>query len=108
MSGDLTVSGVALPARRPTVSCSFFRRKPELVNEQVGITPFTGHNGARQALRQACQAYAEAVGCTHFAMPDHAAKDGSWLVYRARNGESQLTERCPTRDAAEMWLVHRG
>lgn len=88
--------------------CSFLRggRNPELVGVTIKIN--TGHAPLRTRLRDACNRYARDAEFTNFAMPEVGAGNGSWSVYAIGAFGTCHEATLPSRDAAEMWMVHRG
>lgn len=89
------------------VDCSFFlRRTAEL--KQIEVRVPTGGSGSGMRLRQACQVVAEDFGWSHWAMPDLTSTAGSWIVYLYARRMAFFRARMPTREAAEMWMLHAG
>lgn len=90
------------------VSCSFRLPTGAVLHYPVKIP--TGHQPWRMKLRTAAQQCAKDVEATSWAMPLLCAPEvGEWLVYNEpRIGQAPgFAGRFPTREAAEMFMVHR-
>lgn len=93
------------------VSCSFARhtRMSGAELEQHDVIVPTGMAAWRLKLRQAALDRAVQEEWHLWAMPGLCADNEDWLVYRfPHNGVGPPTfeKRMPTRDAAEMWMLH--
>lgn len=113
MSGDLTHIPTFDCVGGDRISCSFLwvRHRDKGVDRADVAVP-TGGNAWRLRLRHAAQMHALGLDYRMWAMPHlvHAAS-GDWLVYERAIGAEQapvFLKRLPTRDAAEMWMLHGG
>lgn len=93
------------------VSCSFLRRQrggDEIV--QVEMDTHTGSSPWRMRLRSSAQCYAHENDLAMWAMPCLVHNSADWLVYEHHPnidpGVALFVARLPTRDAAEMWMLH--
>jgi len=91
------------------VSCSFFDTLFGAQISQADILPATGLGGMANQLRTAALNFAAEGGATLFAIPDLVINNGSWLVFEVGTGRfAYFRAKAPSRDAAEMWMMHRG
>lgn len=91
------------------VSCTFYRpskTEPEMAQHDVRVP--SGLAGKANGLRTAACNFALDRGATHWAQPDLVVANGSWLVFRHERDVPIFCAKLPTRDAAEMWMLHRG
>lgn len=94
------------------VSCSFVkirRNGAELL--QVDMCTHTGASPWRQRLRSSAHCYAYENACQMWAMPHLVQGSDDWLVYEHNTGGEQspvFLARLPSREAAEVWMMHRG
>lgn len=89
----------------PTVSVSFIRM-PEQTIEHVEMAVPTSARGYHQRLVDVCAEWARMYDYAYWVQPHQ----DEWLVFRPRRRDSTV-EHCatqPTREAAEMWVIHRG
>lgn len=89
------------------VSCSFLRRQrggDEIV--QVEIDTHTGSSPWRLRLRRHAQCYAHENEMAMWAMPCLVHNSADWLVYAHDPLAPVFQARLPSRDAAEMWMLH--
>ena len=72
----------------------------------------TGGRGRAEAAKLACNDYAHKNRCTHWAqqqLPTREDYPVQWIVYRSDGlARSTPVKVFPTREAAEMWMVHLG
>lgn len=97
------------------ISCSFLIGTAKLGFDivQLDVAVPTGAGAWRMRLRSAAQnaAIEQFSICRMWAMPHLVHDRGDWLVYEHNLGAEQgpvFLERLPTREAAEMWMLHRG
>lgn len=97
------------------ISCSFatVSKITGVEVERHDIAVPTGSSPWRIRLRNAAQHKADdgIARCTLWAIPHLvAAEPGAWLVFAHNPGGRELQpivqQRLPTRDAAEMWMLH--
>jgi hypothetical protein len=91
---------------RKWVEAVFFDRKAaEADARHIPLPTTTG--GSATAGKIACNDYAWDNGMTHWAQHDPVR--GEWLLFECmgRSSRAYLGAK-PTREAAEMWLVHLG
>lgn len=92
-------------------SCSFVRKGKFADMARVQMIVPTGSRARSQALRDVCVVFAAERGCTFWAMPDLLSPVGSWLVFRVTGTRYAPTfkfvTKTPSREAAEMWMMHR-
>lgn len=91
------------------VSCSFCRKRGHDVElKQMEIAVPTGSSAFRLRLRQAALDVADTLDAQEWAMPGLVHNSDDWLVYRslAKVGAPDFIGRYPTRDAAEMAMIH--
>jgi len=92
------------------VSCSFLktdRTGGSIV--QADMATHTGLSPWRMRLRSSAHCYAHENDLRMWAMPCLVPDSGDWLIYEHNVGGEQapvFLQRLPTRDAAEMWMLH--
>ncbi len=94
------------------ISCSFVMVRPRTGSELIhhDVTVRTGQTGWRMRLRSAAHDVAIVRFYQMWAMPHLVPDSGDWLVYEHNTGAEQspiFLQRMPTREAAEMWMLHR-
>ena len=94
-------------ARQP-VEAVFFHAVTKAVHRADVRVP-TGSSGWATAARIACQDYAWDNRFTHWASPRSYRSDTEWDVFKCMGrSERVFLGSKPTKEAAEMWLVHLG
>lgn len=90
------------------VSCSFCRHRGKDVElKQIEVAVPTGSSAFRLRLRQAALDVAGTQDAQQWAMPGLVHDSTDWLVYRGNTaGRPDFIGRYPTRDAAEMVMIH--
>jgi hypothetical protein len=76
---------------------------------KVALRTATGLQGRAHRLTVACNDYAIDNGYTHWVQPDLTTQRAEleWLVFETDARRHRLfLKRLPTREAAEMWLLH--
>lgn len=94
-----------------TVEAVFYSTLSKTVST-VDVKVPTGGRGHAMAVRLACNDYAHKNEYTHWAQEVQETEDGRnpmWVVYRSTGlARSVSLQFFPTKEAAEMWLVHCG
>ena len=91
------------------INCSFFRVATSDL-AQVDVPIGVGMSAQRQRLRERVQAHAAGGGWDLYAMPGLIPDSEDWLVYKrgTQMSHPEYLKRLPSREAAEMWMVHNG
>lgn len=86
----------------------FDRPAGRLVQQDIAIP--TGFVGWEQRVTLACHEKAFDYGYTHWAQPATIAGGATeWRVYECVSSRvRQFLRRFPSREAAEMWVLHHG
>lgn len=68
----------------------------------------SGGGGISHRQRIVCNDYAFEQGSTHFIIFETVEGDPAWSIYQVtgRSPNREVVGRFPTKEAAEMWLVH--
>lgn len=86
------------------VSVSFIDRATQQARH-VQIRVPAGLIGREPRLTAACHDHAVDYGYTHWAQP--YAREDAWAVFALAQGRSRtFIKKFPSRDAAEMWVLH--
>lgn len=113
MPNDLTIRA-AQSVSGGTVTCIFARwvKGEGTTVSEASVYVTSGLAPWRRRLQEAAHRYAKSGGWSLWAMPAlvHDAP-GDWIIVRAAGAsdvDPDFVKRLPTREAAEMWMIHAG
>ena len=91
-------------------NCTFYDRQAGLVRTDISIPSGLGQRVVK--LENACARHATTWACEMWTMPG-PHRDETWYVCRLSTlatsiARSVFLKEFPTRDAAEMWMLHHG
>lgn len=97
-----------LPLRHRYTPATFADRQADTLS-QCNVPVPTGEASFNSRLTLACHAWAIDYGYSHWAQPYKDTDRGpeEWLVFAGSSFRLRtFLKRFPTREAAEMWLLH--
>lgn len=89
------------------VFCSFWDHKAhDVVSISIDVTATLGPKSV--GIRHSCDRLCKSKGYPMWAQPSGIEDDDVWLVFRYSAHGANLVRPFPSKDAAEMWLIHHG
>lgn len=91
---------------RPQFLPVTFIDRPKQIVKEVQIRTPSGLLGYEPRLTSACHDHASDYGYTHWVQP-YTSEPGSWMLFAVGRGRDRtFIRKFPSRDAAEMWVLH--
>lgn len=87
------------------VRCTFFDTKTRHIIE-TKIKFDTTLNANMLSIRNACQDHARDIWSPAWVQPAGVEGSDKWLGYRMEGRNSHFVKHFPSKEAAEMWLLH--
>lgn len=89
------------------VTCRFWdHNKARLVGVPLAVPTTLGP--ASVAIRHTCEQLCRKKGYPMWVQPSGIAGDDVWLAFRFVGAQAHLVRPFPSKDAAEMWVIHNG